>query len=166
MTGPLIHNHYPKIAEAIRLAQGRDSRAQRNAKQLELKAAGEKARELRQEIAKLRSDVSRLASINEVLLAENAMLRGRLGDSDVVPMVKRRQNLRPRLRRRLMPLRNHAKRGTDSDTCWFGYQFTDIAVCDVVGSRFPAVSDTRRSNSRGHLNGRSDLPWDLQVLTE
>ncbi|BDB30180.1 MULTISPECIES: hypothetical protein [Cupriavidus] len=92
VTGPLIHNHYPKIAEAIRLAQGRDSRAQRNAKQLELKAARDKTRELRQEIANLRSDVSRLASINEVLLAENAMLRSRLGDSDVVPMVKRRQN--------------------------------------------------------------------------
>lgn len=43
-------------------------------------------------IANLRSDVSRLASFNEVLLNENAMLRARLGDSDVVPIVKRRQN--------------------------------------------------------------------------
>ncbi|ODV43422.1 TetR family transcriptional regulator [Cupriavidus sp. UYMMa02A] len=86
VTGPLIHNHYPKIAEAIRLAQGRDSRAQRDAKQLELKAAREKIRELRQEIANLRTDVSRLASINEVLRDENSVLRARLDDTDVVPL--------------------------------------------------------------------------------
>ncbi|ODV41374.1 hypothetical protein AWV79_36960 [Cupriavidus sp. UYMMa02A] len=91
VTGPLIQNHYPKIAEAIRLAQGHDSRAQRNAKQLELKAARDKIRELRQKIASLRTDVSRLASINEVLLAENVMLRAQLG-CDVVSMVKQRQN--------------------------------------------------------------------------
>jgi len=89
VSAALIHNHYPKIAEAIRIAQGRDSRAQRDAKQLELKAERDKARELRQEIENLRKDVSRLASINEVLRAENATLKARLGDPDVVTLRRR-----------------------------------------------------------------------------
>lgn len=89
VSASLIHNHYPDIAEAIRLAQGRGSRAQRDAKRLELKTERDKTRDLRQETASLRSDVSRLASINEVLLAENAVLRARLGDPLVVPIHER-----------------------------------------------------------------------------
>ena len=76
----LIHNCHPDIAELIRQSQGRSSRAQRDAKQLELKAEREKARELRLEIALLRSKVATLASINEVLLDENRTLKSRLGD--------------------------------------------------------------------------------------
>ncbi|MFM0305608.1 hypothetical protein PQQ99_36415 [Paraburkholderia sediminicola] len=85
----MIYNHYPDIAEAIRLDQGRGSRAQRDIKRLELKTERDKTRDLRQETASLHSDVSRLASINEVLLAENAVLRARLGDPQVVPIHER-----------------------------------------------------------------------------
>lgn len=74
----LIHNHYPAIADAIRLEQGRDSRAQRNAKQKELKQEREKGRKLRRELVELRADVARLASINEVLLSENETFQARL----------------------------------------------------------------------------------------
>jgi len=72
----LIHNHYPAIADAIRQAQDRSGRQQRDAKHEELKAERDEIRELRQDVARLRFDVARLASINEVLLAENAVLRG------------------------------------------------------------------------------------------
>lgn len=89
VSAALIHNHYPGIADAIRQAQGCDNRAQRDAKHQELKAERDKARELRQEIASLRDDVDRLASINEVLLAENAGLRARLNDSRVVALKSR-----------------------------------------------------------------------------
>ena len=44
----LIHNHYPAIADAIRQAQGRSSRQQRDAKHEQLKAERDKTRELRQ----------------------------------------------------------------------------------------------------------------------
>ena len=85
----LIHNYHPEIAEQIREAQGRSSRAQRDAKQLELRAEREKARKLRLEVALLRSKVASLASINEVLLDENRTLKSRLDDPKVVGLVKR-----------------------------------------------------------------------------
>lgn len=85
----LIHNCHPDIAELIRQSQGRSSRAQRDAKQLELKAEREKTRELRLEITLLKSKVASLASINEVLLDENRTLKSRLGDPKVVGIPKR-----------------------------------------------------------------------------
>src|SRR5881296_2566223 len=72
VSAALIHNHYPAIADAIRHKQGQSSREQRDAKHEQLKAERDKTRELRRDIARLRVDVDRLASINEVLLAENA----------------------------------------------------------------------------------------------
>lgn len=78
VTTALIHNHYPKVAEDIRNAQGKDSRAQRDAKNELLKDERRKCRELRGEVEALRADVARLASINEVLLDENATLKARL----------------------------------------------------------------------------------------
>lgn len=83
VSASLIHNHYPEIAEAIRAEQGRDSRAQRDAKQTELQAERAKARALRKEIAGLQLDVRTLASINEVLAAENASLRAQLASPNV-----------------------------------------------------------------------------------
>ena len=53
VSAALIHNHYPTIAGAIRQHQGRDSRAQRDAKHQALKQERERARELRREIASL-----------------------------------------------------------------------------------------------------------------
>jgi len=53
VSAALIHNHYPTIADAIRQHQGRDSRAQRDAKHQALKQERERARELRREIASL-----------------------------------------------------------------------------------------------------------------
>ena len=58
----------------------------REAKHQALKQERERARELRREIASLRTDVQRLSSINEVLLAESAALRSRLGDQKVMAL--------------------------------------------------------------------------------
>lgn len=83
----LIHNHYPIIAEAIRDAQGRSSRAQRDVKHQDLRAEREKNRALRKEIEELRAKAARLASINEVLIAENRVLQAKQSDSKVVDLV-------------------------------------------------------------------------------
>jgi len=85
----LIHNQYPAVAEQIRREQGRDGRAQRDAKHQALKKEREKNVDLRQEISALQIDVKRLSSINEVLHAENRTLRARLGNEAVVPLVPR-----------------------------------------------------------------------------
>ena len=84
VTPALIHNHYPDMAATIRQAMGRGERARREAKDQELKAARARSRELRDEVAALRVDVARLASINEVLIAENATLKSGQGRSAAV----------------------------------------------------------------------------------
>ncbi|CAN7763336.1 TetR family transcriptional regulator [Pseudorhodoferax sp. LjRoot39] len=92
----LIYNHYPQIAEAIRTAQGRDSRTQRDAKQSALLAERAKARALREEVAGLKLDVRRLASINETLAAENASLRAQVASPNVQQLDTRRAGKEPR----------------------------------------------------------------------
>jgi hypothetical protein len=111
----LIHNHYPTIADAIRVEQGRDSRAQRDAKHDDLKQERERGRELRQEVADLRAAMARLSSINEVLMAENEALRLRSGDQKVVSLNPPRSL--PRGPHVPLPrgLPSNASRGTDSD---------------------------------------------------
>lgn len=85
----LIHNHYPNIAEAIREAQGRSSRIQRDLKEQDLSTEREKSRVLREEIKELRNKVASLASINEVLIAENSALKGKHQVFNVVDPVKK-----------------------------------------------------------------------------
>lgn len=75
VTPALIHNHYPEIAEEIRVKTGASSRAQRDAKQEELNAIRVTNKELRNELAEMRLKVSRIASINETLMLENQSLR-------------------------------------------------------------------------------------------
>jgi hypothetical protein len=82
----LIHNHYPNVAEAIREAQGRSSRAQRDVKHQDLIAEREKNKLLRQELEELRLKTADLASINEVLMAELRALKARSGDLKIVAL--------------------------------------------------------------------------------
>ena len=94
VSAALIHNHYPSIADDIRREQGQDSRAKRDAiSQKRLKKERDKNRKLRGENSALHTDIRRLASINEVLLAENRSLRARAGVESVVPLVPRRRDL-------------------------------------------------------------------------
>jgi AcrR family transcriptional regulator len=93
ISAALIHNHYPSIADDIRREQGRDSRAKRDAISLRLKKERDKNRKLRGENSALHTDIRRLASINEVLLAENRSLRVRAGVESIVPFVPRKRDL-------------------------------------------------------------------------
>jgi AcrR family transcriptional regulator len=86
----LIHNYYPQIAEAIREVQGRSSRAMRDVKHQDLIAERKKAVGYRQEIKELLRKVASLASINEVLLEENRMLRSKLDERKIVHLVARK----------------------------------------------------------------------------
>lgn len=80
VSAALIHNHYPSVAEQIRLAQGRESRALRDAKQDQLNIQIDKNKQLLKEMAELRAIVRRLASLNEVLRIENGMLNAKLNN--------------------------------------------------------------------------------------
>ena len=93
----LIHNHYPGIADAIRQAQGRDNRTQRDAKALAPKEEKRNAKALRQEVAALRTDVARRCSINEVLTAENAVLRAKQSDPKILELVSRARRETPEI---------------------------------------------------------------------
>lgn len=83
----LIHNHYPAIAEIIRVKQGRSSRAMRDVKHQDLSAERQKSAGYRQEIEVLRAKLASIASINEVLLEENRVLKAKLKDRNVVELV-------------------------------------------------------------------------------
>ncbi|MCU0074539.1 TetR family transcriptional regulator [Pseudomonas koreensis] len=87
----LIHNHYPQIAEAIREVQGRSSRAMRDGKQQDLIVERKKSAAYRQEIEKLQANLASLASINEVLMDENRVLKAKMNDSKVVDLASRKQ---------------------------------------------------------------------------
>ncbi|MBH8313584.1 TetR family transcriptional regulator [Klebsiella pneumoniae] len=84
ISAALIHNHYPNVAEAIREIQGRSSRAQRDVKLQALRAEREKGCALRLEIEELRAKVANLASLNEVLINENRILKAKQNDSRAV----------------------------------------------------------------------------------
>lgn len=86
VTPALIHNHYPAIAELIRVKQGASSREQRDAKHDELRKEKDGSRDLRQELKEARVRLAQLASINESLLVENQNLRARLGAGNVISL--------------------------------------------------------------------------------
>lgn len=86
----LIHNYYPDIAEAIRETQGRSSRAMRDVKQQDLMAERKKSAAYRHEIEELRAKVASLASVNEVLLDENRVLKAKMSDRNVVTLASRK----------------------------------------------------------------------------
>ncbi|WP_350403663.1 TetR family transcriptional regulator [Pseudomonas sp. W17] len=86
----LIHNYYRGIAEAIREAQGRSSRAMRDVKHQDLIAERKKSAAYRQEIEELRAKVANLASINEMLLDENRVLKAKMGDRKMVDLAAKK----------------------------------------------------------------------------
>lgn len=83
VTPALIHNHYPSIAEEIRVKLGASSRERRDAARDELKLEREKTNKLRKELAEATSQIAKLASINETLLLENQVLRTTASASNV-----------------------------------------------------------------------------------
>jgi hypothetical protein len=80
----LIHNHYPILAELIRTKTGADSRKQRDAKQEQLKEERKNSAGLRKDIKQLKEQITKLVTINEMLLNENDELRARHKGGNVV----------------------------------------------------------------------------------
>ncbi|MDM0007489.1 TetR family transcriptional regulator [Variovorax sp. J22G73] len=91
VTAALIHNHYPTVAEAVRLKQGASSRKQRDAKHAELAEERNTNSELRRQLEEARSQLARLATINEMLLVDNAALRAGQNTGNVVSIDGRRR---------------------------------------------------------------------------
>ncbi|WP_211097254.1 TetR family transcriptional regulator [Herbaspirillum sp. ST 5-3] len=76
VSSALIHNTYPDLAEKIRAITGKATRTQRDEKHTALMKERETNRSLRAENASLKSDLAKLASVNQLLLAEMAVLKG------------------------------------------------------------------------------------------
>lgn len=86
VSSALIHNHYPQIAELIRVKQGAATAERLENKASELKAEREKNAKLRREIQTLKEQLARLASLNEMLLVDNQTLRAARKSGNVAPM--------------------------------------------------------------------------------
>lgn len=75
VTPGLVHNTYPDIAEGIRAHAGRAVRQRLGAKASELAESKVRLNELRRELNFARADIAKLASLNETLRGEIAVLR-------------------------------------------------------------------------------------------
>ena len=76
VTPALIHNTYPDLAEKIRGLVGKATRTQRDAKHDALVREREINRALRLELAVTRAELAKLASVNQMLVNEVALLKG------------------------------------------------------------------------------------------
>jgi transposase-like protein len=83
----LIHNHYPKIAEEVRDRLGRASKAAIGTSPLELER--KRNRELREELRFSKQRIAQLATINEMLLIENAQLKSTAASRGTVAPLRR-----------------------------------------------------------------------------
>lgn len=100
VSASLIHNHYPDVAELINRKRGSRRSARVKRKQSELEDERRKNAELRQELADYRSRLTKLATINEVLIAERDELKARLRSRNIVDIApKKRGAASPRIAR-------------------------------------------------------------------
>lgn len=90
VTPALIHNTYPDLAEKIRGLVGKATRSQRDAKHGELVREREINHTLRQELAETKATLAKLASVNQVLLNEMAVLKG-IATGKVVGILRARE---------------------------------------------------------------------------
>lgn len=72
---PLINNRYPDFAEQVRAIMGKTIRQQRNDKADLLIKEREKTRKLRELVDSQLVEITRLASVNETLRTEMALLK-------------------------------------------------------------------------------------------
>lgn len=76
VSSALIHNTYPHLAEKIRTISGKATRIQRDNKHSALMKERETNRALRAENVSLKADLAKLASVNQKLLTEIAVVKG------------------------------------------------------------------------------------------
>lgn len=90
VTPALIHNTYPDLAEKIRGLVCKATRTQRDAKHSALVREREINRTLRQELVETRATIAKLASVNQTLLNEMAVLKG-IATGKVVAILRARE---------------------------------------------------------------------------
>ncbi len=90
VTPALIHNTYPDLAEKIRGLVGKATRTQRDDKPSALVREREINRTLRQELVETRATIAKLASVNQTLLNEMAVLKG-IATGKVVAILRARE---------------------------------------------------------------------------
>lgn len=90
VTPALIHNTYPDLAEKIRGLVGKATRTQRDAKHSALVRERKINLTLRQELVETRATIAKLASVNQVLLNEMAVLKG-IATGKVVAILRARE---------------------------------------------------------------------------
>ena len=90
VTPALIHNTYPDLAEKIRGLVGKATSTQRDAKHSALVREREINRALRQELVETRATIAKLASVNQTLLNEIAVLKG-VATGKVVAILRARE---------------------------------------------------------------------------
>ncbi len=71
----LMHNRYPDFAERVRAVIGKGLRKQRDDKATELIRAKERIKELNELVSTQHEEIIRLASVNEMLVKEMAILK-------------------------------------------------------------------------------------------
>lgn len=86
----LLYNHYSELAESIRTKQGRASRTQGDVNVQKLKQAVSALKDLRGELKAANAKATKLASLNEMLLAELDVLRAQAAGGNVssLPVAK------------------------------------------------------------------------------
>jgi hypothetical protein len=87
VTPPLVHNTYPEIASSIRKLSGKGGEVTAAAEAL--KALKKTNRELHAGNRRLLAEVARLASINQVLIGELALIKGQSTATVVSLLVNR-----------------------------------------------------------------------------
>ena len=90
VTPALIHNTYPDLAEKIRGLVGKATRTQRDAKHSALVRERKINLTLRQELVETRATIAKLASVNQTLLNEMAVLKG-IATGKVVAILRARE---------------------------------------------------------------------------
>ena len=70
-----MHNRYPDFAEQVRAIIGKGLRKQRDDKANELSRAKDRIKELNELVATQLEEIIRLASVNEMLVKEQAILK-------------------------------------------------------------------------------------------
>lgn len=91
VSAALIHNHYPDVAKLINSKSSRQSaRLERNESQLE--AERRKNDELKAELADCRDRITKLTTINEVLLVERDELKAKLQSRNIIDMPSKKRS--------------------------------------------------------------------------
>jgi AcrR family transcriptional regulator len=86
VSGSLIHNRYPDIAERIRGEMGKSSRVQRDQTRAALTKARQTIADLRKGLRAATADVRRLASINLSVTMERDELRAVAAATNITPI--------------------------------------------------------------------------------